>query len=264
MTAPAPSRPTPRTASALSGLPGIRHGFFTRAGGVSQGLYAGLNCGFGSNDDAGAVAENRARVAAAMGVAPGRLLTVYQVHGADVATVTAPWAREDAPRADAAVTASPGIALGILTADCVPVLFADPQARVIGAAHAGWRGAKAGVLGATVEAMSALGADPARIHAAVGPAISGPAYEVGAEVRDAFTGDAVGAARFFRPSAREGHFLFDLPELVLWQLEALGLPRVDRLTDCTYGEEALFYSYRRATHRGEPDYGRQVSAIALA
>jgi YfiH family protein len=238
-----------------------RHNFFTREGGVSTGLYAGRNCGFGSNDAAETVARNRALSAADLGVAA--INTVYQVHGVAVATVTAPWANDDAPRADAMVTTTPGIALGILTADCAPILLADSEAGVIGAAHAGWKGAKAGMPAAVVEAMTRLGAQPARIVAAVGPTIGLASYEVGAEFRAAFLADDPGSARFFMAEpGQKPHF--DLQGFVAARLTALGLAAVERIAGDTCAEPERFFSYRRACLLGEADYGRQISAIALA
>ncbi|HMM14554.1 MAG TPA: peptidoglycan editing factor PgeF [Parvibaculum sp.] len=251
------------TAKPLDVLPHVRHGFFTREGGVSTGIYATLNCGYGSNDDPGAVRENRARVARALGSEPESLLTVYQVHSASVIRVTSLWEHGSAPQADAMVTDEPLIALGILTADCAPVLFADEKARVIGAAHAGWKGALTGVLEATVEAMSVLGAHRSRIVAAIGPCISRDAYEVGPEFRERFIEAARANERWFIPSSREGHFMFDLPAFVAARLEEAGVGAVATLGLCTYADEKRFFSYRRTTHRGESDYGRQISAIAL-
>lgn len=246
---------------ALDGLPGISHGFFGRAGGVSQGIYAGLNCGQGSDDRPADVIENRARVARAVGVAPDRLVSVHQVHGREAVTVTAPWTER--PKADAMVTAVPGLALGVLAADCTPVLFADPQARVIGAAHAGWRGALAGVTDATVAAMEALGARRDRIRAAIGPTIRGQSYEVGAEFPAPFLADDAGNIRFFCPAARPGHHMFNLPGYLAARLAGLGLAAVDDLEQDTLTQPDRFFSYRRTTLAGEPDYGRQLSAIAL-
>jgi YfiH family protein len=248
---------------ALNALDGVRHGFFTRAGGVSGGLYASMNCGYGSSDDPEAVRENRARAAARLDVAPEGLVTVHQVHGTDVAVAERPWAPTDAPRADALVTDRPGVALGVLSADCVPILLADAQARVIGAAHAGWKGAKAGVAEATVRAMTRLGADPGRIAAAIGPHIAQRSYEVGDDYRAAFVADEPGTADLFAPGRREGKWLFDLGTLVERRLAAAGVRTVHRGPWDTVAEEERFFSYRRATLRGEPDYGRGLSAIAL-
>lgn len=241
--------------AALAGLP---HGFLTRAGGVSTGVTAGLNVGLGAGDDAGAVAENRRRAAEA--VLPGaRLVTVYQVHSAQAVAVTEPWDEADRPQADALVTATPGLLLGIVTADCAPVLLADRAAGVVGAAHAGWKGAHGGVLEATVAAMEALGADRTALCAAIGPCIARESYEVGAEFRAAFADDE---ARFFT-AGRPGHWQFDLEAYVAWRLERMGLERVDPLGLDTYADDARFFSFRRATHRGEPAYGRQFSLIGL-
>jgi YfiH family protein len=252
------------TAKPLDVLPHVRHGFFTREDGISKGIYATLNCGYGSNDDPGAVRENRARVARSLSVEAGKLLTVYQVHSPNVIRVSEPWDPVNAPQADAMVCDRPGIALGVLTADCAPVLFADRTAHVIGAAHAGWKGAITGVIEATIEAMLALGAARERIIAAIGPCISRDAYEVGPEFRDRFLTEGEANARWFTPSAREGYFMFDLPAYTAARLEAARIAAVATLGLCTYQDERRFFSYRRTTHRGEPDYGRQISAIALA
>ena len=238
----------------------LRHGFFTRKGGASSGIFAGLNCGTGSSDIAEVVAINRARAAEALGVDPANLVTVNQVHSADVVVVTAPLA--DRPRADAMVTATPGLALAVLTADCQPVLFADPQAQVIGAAHAGWRGARDGVLEATVEAMEALGARRNRIRAVIGPTISQRAYEVGPEFVEGFIDDDRDNARFFANGAGD-RALFDLPAFGLHRLRSLGLAEAEWTRHCTYSDAERFYSYRRTTHAGEADYGRLLSAIRL-
>ena len=251
-------------APSLTALGGIRHAFFTRVGGVSQGIYASLNGGVGSNDDRANVAENRARMAAALGVGREALLSAYQVHSADVVVAETPWTPEARPRVDAIVTRVPGLAISVSTADCGPVLLADADARVIGAAHAGWRGALAGVTDATIAAMERLGASRSRIVAALGPMISQPNYEVGAELVERFRAADAGNERFFRPAARPGHALFDLPGYVAARLAAAGVARVEDLARCTYAEPALFYSFRRTTHRGEPDYGRHINAIALA
>lgn len=245
----------PIRAAALGALP---HGFFTRAGGVSEGIYESLNGGPGSGDAPAAVAENRARIAAHLGAAA--LVSVAQVHGARVVEATGPW--EGArPEADALVTRRPGLAIGVLTADCAPVLLADAQAGVAGAAHAGWKGARAGVLEAALEAMERLGAARARIAASVGPTISQPAYEVGPDFVARFLDDDPDSARFFA-AGRGDRAQFDLPGYVLARLRAAGVA-ADWTGHCTYREPARFYSYRRATHRSEPDYGRLVAAIAL-
>jgi polyphenol oxidase len=246
----------------LSALPGIRHAFFTREGGVSDGLYASLNAGVGSDDDPAKVAENRARMAKAVGVTPERFLTAYQIHSPQVAVAQTPWTAETRPRADAIVTRVPGLAVGASTADCGPVLFADPQARVIGAAHAGWRGALAGVLEATIAAMEKLGAERGRIVAAIGPTISRKNYEVGNELVAQFTQADADNARFFAAS-RPGHAQFDLPGFIASRLAAAGITGVEDLAACTYADPKLFYSFRRATHLAEPDYGRHVNAIAI-
>ncbi len=240
-------------------LAGVRHGFLGRRGGVSTGIVAGLNVGLGSADDPEAIAENRRRALAA--VAPGAaLVTVYQVHSADVVTVDDVPAER--PRADALVTATPGLALGILTADCAPVLFADVDAGVIGAAHAGWKGAIAGVTDATIAAMEALGADRGRIVAAIGPCIARASYEVDDGFVARFCDQDPANDRFFS-AGRPDHAQFDLEAYVAHRLATAGLRRVELLGLDTYADEDRFYSFRRATHRGEPDYGRQISLIAL-
>ena len=238
----------------------LRHGFFTRKGGASSGIFHGLNCGPGSSDLSEVVAINRARVAGAMGVEPDHLLTVQQIHSADVVTVNALFT--DRPLADAMVTATPGIVLGVLTADCQPVLFADAKAGVIGAAHAGWRGAKDGVLEATVVAMEALGATRASIRAVIGPTISQSAYEVGPEFIDSFITDDPQNARFFIKGPAD-RYLFDLPAFGLHHLRAAGVGHAEWTRHCTYSEPDRFYSYRRTTHAGEADYGRLISVIRL-
>jgi len=247
----------------LSALPGIRHAFFSREGGVSEGLYASLNAGVGSNDDPAKVAENRARMAKAVGVTPERFLTAYQIHSPQVVVAETPWAGAARPRADAIVTRVPGLAIGASTADCGPVLFADPQAGVIGAAHAGWRGALGGVLEAAIAAMEKLGAHRGRIVAAIGPMISQRNYEVGDELVAQFAKADAGNARFFA-AGRPGHAQFDLPGFIASRLAAAGIAGVEDLAACTYADPERFYSFRRATHRGEPDYGRHVNAIAIS
>jgi YfiH family protein len=238
----------------------VQHGFFTRKGGASSGIFAGLNCGPGSSDQAEVVAINRARVADAMGVGHDHLISIHQVHSADVVHVTSPMA--DRPRADGMVTATPGIALGVLTADCQPVLFADRDAGVIGAAHAGWRGTRDGVLEATVEAMVALGARRERIAAVIGPTISQSAYEVGPEFFESFTDDDRDSARFFI-AGQNGRYLFDLPAMGLARLRAAGVGHAEWTRHCTYRDSERFFSYRRTTHAGEADYGRLISTIRL-
>lgn len=247
----------------LIALDGVAHGFFTRDGGVSDGIYRSLNVGLGSRDAREAVLENRARVARALGVAPDRLAMPYQVHSPDVVVVDEPWPHGEGPHADAVVTARPGVAVAVATADCGPILFADRRGRAVGAAHAGWKGAIGGVIEATVAAMEGLGAARGDIVAVLGPTISAAAYEVGPEFVTRFTDTDAGHARFFRPSERPGHAMFDLPGFIVMRLGAAGVGAAASLDLCTYGDEARFYSYRRTTHRREPDYGRLVSAIAL-
>ncbi len=250
-------------APALAPLDGIRHAFFTRGGGVSDGIYASLNAGVGSNDLQDRVAINRARMATALGVGADRFLTCYQIHSPDVVVADAPWSAEARPRADAIVTNRPGLAIGVSTADCGPVLFADPKARIVGAAHAGWRGALGGVTDSTIAAMERLGAARERIVAAIGPMIRQPNYEVGAELLDRFVAAEPANRRFFAPASRDGHFMFDLSGYVAARLAAAGVGVVDDLARCTYADAERFYSYRRMTHRGEADYGRHVNAIVL-
>ena len=250
-------------AGALSALAGIRHAFFTRQGGVSEGIYASLNAGIGSDDDPVKVVENRARMAAALGVGAEFLLTPYQIHSPKAVIVDTPWSVKERPRADALVTTRSGLAIAITTADCGPVLLADHAARVIGAAHAGWRGAAAGVLEATLEAMERCGADRRRIVAALGPMIRQPSYEVGLDLVRVFNSEESGNERFFKPAARPGHALFDLASYIVARLVRVGLRRVEDLGHCTYSDPVRFFSYRRSTHSGESDYGRHISAIAL-
>ena len=238
----------------------IRHGFFTRTGGVSSGIYASLNGGVGSKDETNAIDENRRRIADAFNVSAEHLLTPYQIHSPEVVVAKDPWAER--PRADAIVTTNPEIAIGISTADCTPVLFADAQAGVIGAAHAGWRGALHGVLEATVTAMTRLGANPGHIQAAIGPTISQTSYEVGPEFQEKFEAKDPAFAKFFSDGPN-GRAHFDLPGFVARRLIETGIQGIDNLRRCTYREKELFYSYRRSTHLGEPDYGRQLSVIAL-
>jgi len=249
-------------APSLAALAGTRHAFFTRDGGVSGGLYASLNGGQGSRDQAEHVRENRARMAQALGVAPERLITAYQIHSPDVIVAEQPWPATARPQADGIVTRVPGLAVGVSTADCGPVLLADAQAGVVGAAHAGWRGALTGIIAATVDAMERLGADRARIAAAIGPMIRQPSYEVGPELVARFYAADPDNERFFAPASRDGHAMFDLAGYVAAELDRAGLARVDDLGICTYADARCF-SYRRATHRGEADYGRHISAIAL-
>lgn len=243
--------------------PGIRHAFFTRQGGVSTGLYASLNGGIGSADSVANVVENRARMAAALSVEPHCLITAYQIHSPQVIVADEPWLPEARPRADGIVTRVPALAIGVSTADCGPVLFAEPQARVIGAAHAGWRGALAGILEATVAAMERLGAARDKIHVALGPMIHQANYEVGPDLIERFGGDDRASGSFFAPAPRAGHALFDLPGYIAARLRRAGLTHVEDLDACSYADPTRFFSYRRATHRGESDYGRHLNAIAL-
>jgi YfiH family protein len=239
----------------------VRHGFFTRKGGASSGVFEGLNCGLGSSDQREAVQINRTRVAETLSVAPDALLTVNQVHSPDVVTVLTPGSVAGA-KADAMVTDQPGLALAVLTADCQPVLFHDPEAEVIGAAHAGWKGARDGVLEATIEAMEALGATRSAIRAVIGPSISQPSYEVGPEFFEAFHARDPSAARFF-VNGDGDRYHFDLPAYGLERLRNAGVGRAEWTRHCTYQDPARFYSYRRSVHRKEADYGRLIAAICL-
>jgi YfiH family protein len=247
----------------LKALTGLRHGFMTREGGVSEGIYASLNCGFGSNDEARRVAENRRRAAGRLDLPATALVTAYQTHSTRVADVTQSHAPDDAPEVDAMVTDRPGIALGILTADCAPVLLADPDSRVIGAAHAGWRGALSGIVAETIAAMERKGARRARIVAAIGPCIGPDSYEVGPEFPAPFLAQDPQNARFFRSATRAGHHLFDLPAYVEAQTRAAGIAGVERVPADTCAEPDRFFSYRRTVQQGLRDYGRLVSLIAL-
>jgi polyphenol oxidase len=251
------------TSPDLAALPHLRHAFFTREGGVSQGIYASLNGGLGSADVRSDVLENRARMAAHLAVPPEAMISVHQVHSADVVRVTGPW-DGDRPKADAMVTATPGIALAVLTADCGPILFADSQARVIGAAHSGWKGSFTDIGEAVLSAMEGLGAKRERVTAVLGPTIGPNAYEVGPEFVQRFLDADAGHARFFRPSVRDQHAMFDLPAFIGAGLAKAGVGRFVDLALCTYSDPQRFYSYRMATHRKETDYGRLVSAIVLA
>jgi YfiH family protein len=246
----------------LSAIPGLRHAFFDRDGGVSEGIYQSLNGGIGSQDDPAHVAENRRRMAAHLSVAPLRFLTAFQIHSPDVATVTAPWDTASRPRVDALVTSTEGLAIGVTAADCGAILFVDPSARVIGAAHAGWKGALTGVVESTVAAMEQLGAERAGMVAAIGPLIRQHSYEVGAEFVERFTSADADNAGFFIPSSREKHAMFDLAGFIRMRLENAGVLMIDDTGIDTYSDER-FYSYRRSVHRGEPDYGRHVHAIVL-
>lgn len=241
----------------------IRHGFFTRSGGVSEGIYASLNCGWGSGDNVEKVAENRARVVATFGKADDQLLTAFQIHSARAVIIEKPWHRENAPEADALVTKIPGIVLGILTADCLPILFADAEHKVIAAAHAGWKGAIGGVIEATIEAMLKLGATAPSIVAAIGPGIAQGSYEVDSGFRDRFLVEDEHNRMYFIHGARDGHFLFDLKAYAKDRLKEAGISRINLLADDTCLQENDFFSYRRTTLRGERNYGRQISAIML-
>jgi YfiH family protein len=246
----------------LAAVPGVRHQFFSRDGGVSEGIYDSLNGGIGSKDHPDRVAENRRRMAAAMGVAPDRFLSAFQIHSPDVAVAEVPWDNASRPRVDAIVTRVEGLAIGVSTADCGPVLMVDPAARVIGAAHAGWKGALTGVLESTIDAMEKLGARREAVVAAIGPLIRQPSYEVGAEFVARFIDSEADHARFFLPAARQGHSMFDLGGFIRMRLERAGVALIDDLGIDTYAD-ARFFSYRRSVHRREPDYGRHVHAIAL-
>jgi YfiH family protein len=247
----------------LAGAKNIRHAFFTREGGVSEGFYASLNGGQGSHDDPARVAENRRRMTAALQVPDGALVTAYQIHSPDAVVATAPWTRAEAPRADAIVSGTRGIALGVTVADCAPILLADASAGVAGAVHAGWRGGLAGVIEAAVAAMEKLGAERKRIEAAIGPLLRQPSYEVGPEFVARFCAADAGNARFFSSAARAGHALFDLPAFVGARLKSADVGAVEDLGLDTYADEARFFSYRRSVHRQEADYGRLVAAITL-
>jgi polyphenol oxidase len=250
-------------ASTLESCNGIRHGFFTRQGGVSKGMYGSLNCGLGSRDDAESVRQNRALVAETLGVPAGRLLTLYQIHSATAVIVDKPWNGE-AAEADALVTRTPGLAIGALTADCAPILLCDPQARVIAAAHAGWRGALSGVAEATIAAMEELDAKRERVVAVIGPSISQRAYEVGADYVDRFLAEEPASEAFFMTDESSGEPHFDLSGYVAERLSRAGVGSVSDLGLCTYCDETRLFSYRRSQHHGEEDYGRQISAIVLA
>jgi hypothetical protein len=249
--------------SLLSAIPGIRHAFFTREDGVSGGLYAALNGGIGSRDDPADVRENRRRIAELLGVTPENFLSVHQTHSPDAIVATGPWQGPVRPKADAIVTRSEGLALGITAADCGPILFADPKARVIGAAHAGWKGALTGILESTIDVMEKLGAERSGMVAAIGPLIRQPSYEVGSEFVERFIDADADNAMFFLPGERSGHAMFDLAGYIRRRLENAGVLMIDDLGVDTYSDQR-FYSYRRSVHRKEPDYGRHVHAIALA
>jgi polyphenol oxidase len=246
----------------LSAIPGLRHAFFTRDGGVSDGIYNSLNGGIGSNDDPANVAENRNRMAEQMGVAPEYFLSVHQTHSPNVAVTSGPWRGASRPLADAIVTRSEGLAIGATAADCGAILLVDPTARVIGAAHAGWKGALTGIMESTVDAMEELGAERSGIVAAIGPLIRQHSYEVGAEFVDRFVEADAENALFFLPAAREGHAMFDLAGFIRMRLENAGVLMIDDIGADTYSDER-FFSYRRSVHRGEPDYGRHVHTIVM-
>ncbi len=246
----------------LSSIPGLRHAFFTRDGGVSDGVYGSLNGGPGSGDDPADVRENRRRMAEQMGVSPEYLLNVHQVHSPDAVIATGPWQSPSRPKADAIVTRAEGLAIGVTTADCGPVLLVDPNARVIGAAHAGWRGALTGILESTIDAMEKLGAERKDTVAAIGPLIRQQSYEVGSEFVVRFIEADADNAMFFLPAARDGHSMFDLAGFIRMRLENAGILMIDDLDIDTYSDERC-YSYRRSVHRNEPDYGRHVHAIIL-
>lgn len=246
----------------LLSRPGLRHGFFTRQGGVSTGIYEGLNTGVGSKDDPAAVAENRARIAAHMGGTADDIAACYQIHSAVTRVAEAGW-KGERPEGDAVVSAVPGVICAVLTADCAPVLLADAEAGVVGAAHAGWKGALGGIIHSTVAAMEALGARPARIAAVVGPCIAQASYEVGADYQARFEHHDAGSGRFFAPAASPDKRLFDLPGYVLWRLEQAGVGDAAWTGDDTRTDAARFYSNRRAYLNGEPDFGRLMSAISL-
>jgi len=248
--------------SLLAAVPGLRHAFFTREGGVSGEIYESLNGGLGSNDDPANVLENRRRLAEQMGVGPENFISVHQIHSPDAVVATGPWPDDARPRADAIVTRTEGIAIGVTAADCGPILFADAGARVIGAAHAGWKGALTGVLESTIDAMEKLGADRSGIVAAIGPLIRQHSYEVGGEFVERFLDADAENAVFFIPSVRSGHAMFDLAGFIRTRLESAGVLMIDDIGVDTYSDQR-FYSYRRSVHRKEPDYGRHVHAIAL-
>jgi YfiH family protein len=251
------------TSEVLGGDGGTRHAFFTREGGVSEGLFGSLNCGFGSGDESQRVAANREIAMAQLGLPADRLVTVRQIHSAKVVIVERPWCRQKAPTADGLVTSVPSIALGVLAADCAPILLHDPVARVIGAAHGGWRGALGGIVDATIARMAELGASHSRIRAAVGPCIGRGSYEVGPEFPHPFVADDPGNICFFAPVLRSGRLLFDLAGYIAHRLRCAGIATVEVIPHDTVEEEERFFSYRRACLRGERAYGRGLSAIAL-
>ena len=254
----------PVVSEALGDLPRLAHGFFTRAGGVSTGVYNSLNCGIGSNDARAAVAENRARVAGHLGTTPDKLLTCHQIHSATAVFVEQSWTPDAQPKADALVTRTPGLALAALSADCAPVLFVDPVAGVIAAAHAGWKGALGGILEATLTVMEQAGARRSQIRAVVGPCIGHANYEVGPEFVASFVNVDARYRSYFANPSPEARAHFDLPRFAVDRLKAAGAGHVSHTGHCTYAHSNRFYSFRRTTHAGEPDYGRQISAIMLA
>lgn len=254
---------TPLVAKNLAAFESIRHGFFTRQGGRSEGIYASLNCGLGSKDNQDNVIENRRRVAEHLGAGHGHVVTLYQEHGRTALTVSAPLERANLPKADAVVTTMPGLAIGVLTADCTPVLFADAGAKVVAAAHAGWRGALGGIVESTINEMMRHGADRQRIRAAVGPCITQAAYEVGDEFASNFVSLEATNSQFFNRPLTGAKLHFDLPGYVAHRLTQAGLEHVELCAPCTLGNESLFFSYRRTSQRQEPDYGRQISAIVV-
>lgn len=253
----------PVLSSALLKLGSIKHGFFTREGGNSSGIYTSLNCGRGSNDDRESVEKNRQEISGYFGISSHRLISAHQVHSANVIEVTGAFPSEKIPKVDGLVTATPRLALGILTADCGPILFADEKARVIGACHSGWKGAIGGVIQNTIGKMEDLGARRSSITAVLGPVISQVAYEVGPEFKENFTAEARGNNSYFKSSSRAEHFMFDLETFIIDTLYRQDLRHIESVNICTYGDEDRFFSYRRTTHRSEPDYGRQLSAICL-
>lgn len=247
----------------LSGISDIQHGFFTRNGGVSDGIYASLNCGVASGDDLEKVMENRTRVTTTLGSKPESLCVPYQIHSAKAVIVDTPWHWKESPQADAVVTNKPGITLGVLTADCLPILMADAENRIIAAVHAGWKGAFDGVIEAALAAMYQLGADNRYIVASIGPAIAQKSYEVGGEFYARFIQQDIAYERFFAASPRGGHYLFDLKAYAKQRLERAGIPQINVLANDTCFEENAFFSFRRATLRQENVYGRQISAISI-
>jgi YfiH family protein len=253
----------PLEARCLAKLSGVRHGFFTRAGGVSGGLYASLNCGPGSADEAAHVAENRARVARHLDAGEANLVTLYQVHGTTALAVAGPVPALNRPKADAVVTRTPGLAVAVLTADCTPVLLADPEAKVVAAAHAGWRGAAAGIIESAIAEMERQGARRDRIRAAIGPTISQAAYEVGPDFEAELLQGCADNERFFLRNSANARAHFDLPGFVEARLLSAGLAEIERKSPCTYDNESIFFSFRRSQHRKETDYGRQIAAIVV-